>query len=86
MEKFGASLRESTYNATTVVQEYLALLNGLSRRIMDISVRVKDLRASLIVKKFPLKVSASENNNSHSPQARKNVATDEQETPGMLHT
>lgn len=47
-EDTGASLRESTYNATTVVQEYLALFRGLSRNIMQLSDRVKKLRACLI--------------------------------------
>ena len=50
MEDFGASLRESTYNATTAVQEYLALFKGLSRSIMQLSDSVKNLRACLIVR------------------------------------
>jgi hypothetical protein len=53
MEESGASLRESTYNATTTVQEYQALFKGLSQRIMHLAVRVKGLRACLIVRNFP---------------------------------
>lgn len=48
MEESSLSLRERTYNATTTVQEFIALFKGLSQRIMHLSVRVKDLRACLI--------------------------------------
>ncbi|KIK04126.1 hypothetical protein K443DRAFT_93835 [Laccaria amethystina LaAM-08-1] len=48
MEESSVSLRERTYNATTTVQEFVALFKGLSQRIMHLSVRVKDLRACLI--------------------------------------
>lgn len=50
MEESSLSLRERTYNATTTVQEFIALFKGLSQRIMHLSVRVKDLRACLIVR------------------------------------
>lgn len=52
MEQRSLPLRESTYNATTVIHEFLALFNGLSLRIMQLSYRVKKLRACLHVNFF----------------------------------
>lgn len=47
MEQRSLLLRKGTYNATTVIHEFLALFNGLSLRIMQLSYRVKKLRACL---------------------------------------
>ena len=50
MEQRSLPLRKGTYNATTVIHEFLALFNGLSLRIMQLSYRVKKLRACLHVR------------------------------------
>jgi len=47
MEQRSLPLRKGTYNATTVIHEFLALFNGLSLRIIQLSYRVKKLRACL---------------------------------------
>ena len=54
MEQRSLPLRKGTYNATTVIHEFLALFNGLSLRIMQLSYRVKKLRACLHVRFFSL--------------------------------
>jgi hypothetical protein len=51
-EESSALLRERTYNATTTIQEYLALFKGLTQSIMQLSDRVKNLRSCLIVRIF----------------------------------
>lgn len=48
IEESSASLRESTYNARTTFQEYVALFRGLSRGIIHLADCVKDLQACLI--------------------------------------
>ena len=50
MDQRSLPLRKGTYNATTVIHEFLALFNGLSLRIMQLSYRVKKLRACLHVR------------------------------------
>ena len=54
MEQRSLPLRKGTYNATTIIHEFLALLNGFSLRIMQLSYRVKKLRACLHVRFFSL--------------------------------
>ena len=54
MEQRSLPLRKGTYNATTGIHEFLALFNGLSLRIMQLSYRVKKLRAYLHVRFFSL--------------------------------
>ena len=54
MKQRSLPLRKGTYNATTVFHEFLALFNGLSLRIMQLSYRVKKLRACLHVRFFSL--------------------------------
>ena len=54
MEQRSLPLRKDTYNATTVIHEFLALFSGLSLRIMQLSYRVKKLRACLHVRFFSL--------------------------------
>ena len=52
MEQRSHPLREGTYNATTAILEFLALFNGLSLHIRQLSYRVKKLRACLHVRVF----------------------------------
>ena len=54
MEQHSLPLHKGTYNATTVIHEFLALFNGLSLRIMQLSYHVKKLRACLHVRFFSL--------------------------------
>ena len=64
MEESSAFLREKTYTAArSTIQEYAALFNGLSRKIMYLADRVKGLRACLVVRSPHSKYSASRINN-----------------------
>lgn len=82
MEESSAFLREKTYTAArSTIQEYVALFNGLSRKIIYLADRVKGLRACLVVRSPHSKYSASRiNNGINSPPARKNVVAGKQET------
>ena len=70
MEQRSLPLRKGTYNATTVIHEFLALFNGLSLRIMQLSYRVKKLRACLHVRFFFIGSLPELNDSVHRPPAR----------------